>query len=708
MAHKVSTSQASKARSHPRAIVIFLLLPTCTYAACQQDPIFLPVGNCTINLPGLPTIHSWGAPIAVSASSSSSTLQYLCGVPSTVTNTTFYTTSLLCSDANIRAQNLTYAQCLSRRGGGLLVSASGEPLGPDALTTTSTADLNESDPGWATIMKPDPPFPAAVSATLHLHGRDSITMTAGLIESGTNHTTTHLSLGDKSVLLSSLVAAKRIAARAFGFDAGSQSHALPRAGGLVLGGWDDGARAGAEVRFPMADYREAHQLNGRRTCPLQVTIASMVLRPAPGGGGGGGGDDYPLGIEPAHPQQACLEMYDNLPRLPSGVIAKIRDGFQAFTGSAAQPIRYAASDPTAPPARDGLLAQLDDIYIPEPGLIYPTTNLTAAFNGSLVIMLAESNFTVEIPLEELVNPVRGVARDGTRVVNANFTELAVYQDPAPEDAAVLGKVFLSRAYLYVDYDRGEFTLAQAAAGTASGRTILVAAGNEGGGACGGSEWTRVTVALVAVVTVLGVALLGLIAYWLWRRRGRGSGTGGSRRTLVWPWGRRRRTKEQPLMVENGGARGDDPEVYRGPAPTMTQVPTPVMDQEPPVDTTPVPTERTVPPPTAVEQRLPSHDNGNAGFRSRLDSVEVPGTSPLDPAYSPDGQHPELDGRERTLVSDSPRTHEMVEMTPVRSSFGAQRHHPIERLRKGSGSTSADSDPLHVTRTNRSMSGQSWV
>ena len=707
MAHKVLTARASRAQSHLRAIAILLLFPTSTFAACPQDPIFLPVGNCTINIPGLPTIHSWGAPISVSPSSYSSTLQYLCGVPSTVTNTTFYTTSLLCSDANIRAQNLTYAQCLSRRGGGLLVSPSGEPLGPDALATTSTANLFDSDPGWATIMKPDPPFPAAVSATLHLHGRDSITMTAGLIEAGTNHTTTHLSLGDKSVLLSSLVASKRIAVAAFGFDAGSQSHSLPRAGGLVLGGWDDGARAGTEVRFPMADYREAHQLNGRRTCPLQVTISSMVLRPAGGGGDGSStSSDYPLGIEPAHPQQACIEMYDNLPRLPSGVIAKIRDGFQAFTGSAEQPIRYTAADPTAPFSHDneGPLAQLQEIYIPEPGLIYPTTNLTEAFNGSLVITLAENNFTVEIPLEELLNPVRGIARDGTRVVNANFTELAVYQDPAPEDAAVLGKVFLSRVYLYVDYDKGEFTLAQAAT---SGRTILVAAGDDEGGTCGGGGWTRVTIALVAVVAVLGVALLGGLAYWLWRRRGRGGGTSGNG-TFVWPWRRGGRAKEQPLIVANGGTGGDDPEVYRGPATTMAQVPIPGTNQAPPADITPVPTERTIPPPTGVEQQSPSHEYGNAGFRPRLDSVEVPGTSPLDPAYSPDGQHPELDGRERTLVSDSPRTHEMVEMAPVRSSFGAQRHHPIERLRKGSGSTSADSDPLHVTRTNRSMSGQSWV
>lgn len=637
MSHNIPKPRAPRARAHAR-VLIFLISAKCIQAACPQDPIFLPVDNCTTNQP---TVHSWGARIAVSSSDASATLQYLCGVPSTVTNTTFYTTSLLCSDDNIRAQSLTYAQCLSRRGGGLSVSASGQPLGPDAPQTTSTSGFNGSDPGWVPIMKPDDPFPAAVLATLHLQGRESITMAAGLIESGTNHTATHISLGDRSVLLSSLLSAGRIAARSFGFDAGSQSYSAPRAGGLVLGGWDDGARAGTEVRFAMAEYEENHELNGKRTCPLQVTVASMVLRPA----GGDGSTDYNLGIEPAHPQQACLEMYDNYPRLPSGVIGKIRDGFQAFTGSTEQPIRYAATssptDATTGSKDDGLLGQLEEIYIPEPGLIYPYNNLTSRFNGSLVIMLAENNFTVEIPVEELYNPVRGIARDGTRVVNGNFTELAVYQDPAPEDAAVLGKVFLSRAYLYVDYDKGEFTLTPSAR---SGRTILVATGEENATCGSGSGWSRVTIALVAVVAVLGLALLGVLACWPVRRH-RG------KRTIIWPWRHHRKSKEEPREVSNGRPREDYPEVDRG-LPATTQMTPPNSNQVPHPEITPIPSETTAPPHAVVQHRSLSEDVGDPGFRQRIGSVEVPGTSPLDPPFAPDGQRPELDGRERPLARDS--------------------------------------------------------
>jgi hypothetical protein len=95
-------------------------------------------------------------------------------------------------------------------------------------------------------------FPAAVQGVMHLHGREGVVMVSGLIEGGNNHTASHIGLGNESVLLESLVSSGRIAAHSFGLDAGSQSHAVPRSGGLVLGGYDDGAREGGEWTFALS------------------------------------------------------------------------------------------------------------------------------------------------------------------------------------------------------------------------------------------------------------------------------------------------------------------------------------------------------------------------------------------------------------------------------------------------------------------------
>jgi hypothetical protein len=53
---------------------------------------------------------------------------------------------------------------------------------------------------------------------------------------------------------------------------------------------------------------------------------------------------------------------------------------------------------------------------------------------------------VTIPNEELYGPVTGIASDGsiTSLTNANVSEIGVYSTPAPENTAVLGRIFLSQ------------------------------------------------------------------------------------------------------------------------------------------------------------------------------------------------------------------------------------------------------------------------
>lgn len=79
-----------------------------------------------------------------------------------------------------------------------------------------------------------------------------------------------------------------------------------------------------------------------------------------------------------------------------------------------------------------------DLYIPEPGLIYPSTT---GFNGSLKFFLS-GGFTVEIPNSELQHPLRGLDKNGNYALNTSYTQVNMYEEPlAPW---VLGKVFLSQ------------------------------------------------------------------------------------------------------------------------------------------------------------------------------------------------------------------------------------------------------------------------
>lgn len=114
------------------------------------------------------------------------------------------------------------------------------------------------------------------------------------------------------------------------------------------------------------------------------------------------------------------QRYDNLFRLPRTQL----DLFKQHTGWTSRTL----ADP--------------DMFVTEPGLRFPSST---GFNGSLLILL-NNDLEVEIPNYELQHPLSGIGANGTRISNDNITEVNVYQDSAPLQAAVLGKVFLSGNY----------------------------------------------------------------------------------------------------------------------------------------------------------------------------------------------------------------------------------------------------------------------
>ncbi|KAF7510332.1 hypothetical protein GJ744_006828 [Endocarpon pusillum] len=314
--------------------------------------------------------------------------------------------------------NTTLDQCRSRRGGLLDVAAMGSSFIP--IATSSLVP----DDGWRKFMDPSQPFQQAGKTTLDLPSDASIEMPVAIVTEGQNHTTSELGLGLSSVFLQSLVDAGLIAARVFGLNAGSQSTAQPREGSLVLGGYDTASISSHFTEYPM-DYPLLKEISNR-VCPLQVKIRKLILRPADG-------DDITLSDEGSE-IDACIEPYDNLFRLPTFAF----DLFKQHT--------QWTSDTTGDP----------ELLVTEPGLFYPSST---GFNGSLLISL-NNDFEVEIPNAELQHPLRGIAANGTRVLNNNITEANVYFNSAPLQAVVLGKAFLSQVYLAVDYDAKRFKLAR--------------------------------------------------------------------------------------------------------------------------------------------------------------------------------------------------------------------------------------------------------
>jgi len=95
----------------------------------------------------------------------------------------------------------------------------------------------------------------------------------GIITSGDQQNVGHLGLPTDSQFLHYAVDDGLIAQKGFGLNAGSQSVVNPRAGSLILGGYDQASIDGVVSHFPIGDVSSSE-----RECPLQVTINQLALR----------------------------------------------------------------------------------------------------------------------------------------------------------------------------------------------------------------------------------------------------------------------------------------------------------------------------------------------------------------------------------------------------------------------------------------------
>ena len=239
-----------------RPIAGYILGILCTVASSSTcpTPLFLQLSNCTI---AGTNVDSWGLMLDLANPS-----QYVCVCPSTVTNSTLVISSAFCQTDT----NITNAQCESLSGNTFNTSAAGTSYNP-----SSAGAVLAPNPTWNEL---SPVALLAGTTILQLPPNDELSKyPIGIITSGDNQNVGHFGLANDSDFLHAAVSNGLIPANGFGLNAGSQSVANPRDGGLVLGGYDLASVDGAFTNFSItgADSSE-------RDCPLEVVIEELVLR----------------------------------------------------------------------------------------------------------------------------------------------------------------------------------------------------------------------------------------------------------------------------------------------------------------------------------------------------------------------------------------------------------------------------------------------
>jgi len=337
--------------------------------------------------------------------------------------------------------------------------------------------LKDLNPGWGIFGNK---LTAAATATMQLLD-DRITDTVGLITEGQKSTQSHLALSSGSTFLARLKEGGLIGALSWGLNSGSQSLRFPRVGSLVLGGFDKGSLAG-----PFYDYPINPAPLETRYCPLQVLVTGLTVTSR--------NETKNIFIDKANKLSACIEPYDNLFRMPENLLGQFQ---RLLGGSLVEPKEYA-----------------DKLFNLEPGLVYRKDS-GADLNATMRFTI-NYNQTVEIPFYEVQRSLVGLDTNGSVLVDPDYNQLQIFPLPAPGDAAVLGKVFLSQLYLYVNYENMTFHLASQ---KAEATTPLPAAT---GDTCPStsSGLSAEAKGLIAVGAVLGVllAILAALALYRWRKR----------------------------------------------------------------------------------------------------------------------------------------------------------------------------------------------
>ncbi|KAK3353970.1 aspartic peptidase domain-containing protein, partial [Lasiosphaeria hispida] len=368
--------------------------------------------NCTF----ASGVVSWGNMVEVGTPP-----QRLCLVPSTVINSTLVSQEGLCKVSG----TLEPHKCEALRGGFFNENSS------TTWTGASLSAFNDtrSNPTWEHFNPPG--FTEVGYDTITFANANVALYGAGIAlnQYGNDSNAGMIGLGKDSVFLADAVRQERAGSKSWSLDAGSLSTAKPRDGELVIGGYNAGRTDGS------FSWSNVSDMAGDRPCPLRTKIAHMSVTLS-------NGETVPI-MSSAEVVDACIEPYDNLFRFTPGMLLN----WKSITGFNESQFNVYSSEAA------------NNVSFNEYGLPYDSDSIG---DWSLSITLG-NGYKTTLPGHELQRPLQGFDNLGNRKVVPGVTKVQILDQPTKDgEVPILGKIFLSRSYLSVDYESGRFGLALSA------------------------------------------------------------------------------------------------------------------------------------------------------------------------------------------------------------------------------------------------------
>jgi hypothetical protein len=300
-----------------------------------------------------------------------------------------------------------------------------------------------------------------------------------------------LALGPNSSFIETLLDAELVPSGNFGLFFGSRSQTKGVDGNLTIGGYDRARVGGSWANFtPQAGYIS-------NPCPLQVMVKDIRLNNVRG--------SFSLFADSDATVVACVDPLQN----QFTFTEKMYDLFANLTDHPTNPAMAGGSNftqQTYPLANEDLL-------------------------GTLTVELSNGYKTI-IPHYELVSQERGTDAEGKyAVVNESRIMVAAGTTGTSTldgvEVPILGGVYLSQNYLFVDYESGQFHLAPAVVGEMDDQKhdIVPVCGTSGFDASvssdqGDHQGSKSNAGAIAGGVVGGLAVIvgGLLIFWYLRNK----------------------------------------------------------------------------------------------------------------------------------------------------------------------------------------------